>query len=34
LVAITIAATGLTFGTKLHPLWLLGGGVLLGLVFA
>jgi chromate transporter len=33
-VAITIAATGLTFATKLHPLWLLGAGVVLGLVFA
>ncbi len=31
---ITIAATGLTFGTKLHPLWLLGAGAALGLVFA
>ena len=34
LVAVTLAATGLTFGTRLHPLWLLGGGVALGLVFA
>jgi chromate transporter len=34
LVAVTTAATGLTFGTRLHPLWLLAGGVALGLVFA
>lgn len=31
---ITIAATGLTYRTRLHPLWLLAGGVVLGLVFA
>jgi chromate transporter len=31
---ITIAAAGLTYGTRLHPLWLLAGGVILGLVFA
>ena len=31
---ITIAATGLTYRTRLHPLWLLAGGVILGLVFA
>jgi chromate transporter len=30
---ITIAATGLTCRTRLHPLWLLAGGVILGLVF-
>jgi chromate transporter len=31
---ITVAATGLTYRTRLHPLWLLAGGVVLGLVFA
>jgi len=31
---ITLAATGLTFRTRLHPVWLLAGGVVLGLVFA
>ena len=33
LILITLTATGLTCATKLHPLWLLGGGLLLGLVF-
>jgi chromate transporter len=31
---ISLAATGLAFKTKLHPLWLLAAGVMLGLVFA
>ncbi len=32
-VAITLAVAGLTFRTKLHPLVLLGGGAVLGLLF-
>jgi chromate transporter len=32
--AISLAAAGLAFRTSLHPLWLLGAGVALGLVFA
>ena len=31
---ITLVAGGLTWRSRLHPLWLLGGGTLLGLLFA
>jgi len=34
LSAVTLAATFLIYRTKLHPLWVLAGGALLGLVFA
>lgn len=34
LAAITVFGTFLIFRTRLHPLWVLGGGALLGLVFA
>ena len=34
LAAVTLAATFLIYRTKLHPLWVLAGGALLGLVFA
>lgn len=32
LIAITLVTAGLMYRTKLHPLWVLGGGALLGLV--
>jgi len=34
LAAVTAAATFLIFRTRLHPLWVLAGGAVLGLVFA
>jgi chromate transporter len=32
LAAVTVAAAGLSWRTRLHPLWLLAGGAVLGLV--
>ena len=34
LAVITVIAAALTYRTKMHPLWLLAGGAVLGLVFA
>jgi chromate transporter len=31
-VAVTLVCTGLAWRSKVHPLWLLGGGLVLGLV--
>ncbi len=33
LIAITVVTAGVMVTTRLHPLWVLGGGALLGLVF-
>lgn len=34
LAAIVALATGLSMNKRLHPLWVLAGGALLGLLFA
>ncbi|RTG39641.1 chromate transporter, partial [Serratia marcescens] len=34
LAAIVALATGLSMSKRLHPLWVLAGGALLGLLFA